>query len=653
MQPVERRLAAIMALDVVGYSRMMGDDETGTLDRLKQVQTRVLTRQIDQFHGRVVKLMGDGMLIEFGSVVNAVSCAIAIQTEMQQWNRDNIPMQLRIGINSGDIIIDGNDIFGDGVNIAARLESIADVGGVFVSAAVHASVHNKVTATFEYVGEKQLKNIETPVAVYRVHFDGITNITTNQSASTAPLRRILPATTVVLLLAVVIYWLFVHNADTQQPVAQSTPPQPPNIITQVPQQQKPLIAVLPFNNFSPDKNQDYFSDGLTEDLITDISKIGSIGVIARNSTFAYKGTSPDVRQIGTTLGATHVVEGSVRKAGNTVRITVQLINAIDGSHIWAERYDRQLQEIFTLQDEITSKIISAIAQQLGTTKLPTQLQQAQDAALQYAADRRPAANNVAAYEEFLQGWALYNRPSPENFVEAVTHFQHALELDPDYIRANEALASVYWEVWKRFWQRSLGLSQNYLAWEKADQYLQKTVQTPSPLSYRVSSEMLLFNRRYGQAITEAEAAIRLDPNSALSYVVLANAKTFAGEAADAIPLIEKAMQLDPHYPPAYLFNLALAQFCLEQYRDAANHLTKAIERNAGDPFWFALLLAIYGKMGELDNAQQALTRLDALQSAANMPRFSIGWPTGRWPFKENSDTVRLKEGFLAGGLPEG
>jgi TolB-like protein/Flp pilus assembly protein TadD len=652
METVERRLAAVLALDVVGYSRLMGEDEAGTLQRFKAVRAAVVDPALARHHGRVVKLMGDGLLVDFDSAVNAVACAVEIQDGMRAQEKQNTevtPMRFRIGINSGDVIIDGDDIYGDGVNIAARLESIADPGGIFVSAFVYAGVHKNLPARFESLGKKKLKNIESPVAVYRV----VTGEPAVKSAVNGTGRRHLLAAAVVALAVGALAWWVTTPQDSPPTTAEhalphgaSEPATSPDAVGRT-----PVIAVLPLDNFSGDPEQDYFSDGLTEDLITDISKLSGMSVIARNSTFSYKGKAADVREVGIALGATHVVEGSVRKAGDTVRITVQLIDAADARHLWAERYDRKLEDIFAIQDEVVAKIVNALAAQFDIARVLPLASPGVPVGTAQAGGH--GTSSVEAYEAFLQGWALYNRPSPESFAAAVPHFERALEIDPAYARAHAALASIYWEAWKRFWQRSLGLPENFAAWERADHHLQLAMRSPTPLAYRVSSEMLLTNRRFDQAISEARSAIAMDSNDALGYVVMANANTFAGDPDTALDLVAAAMQIDPRYPPAYLFSLALAEFGLERYEDAAQHLLEATSRNDRDPFWFALLVATYGQMGATEKAAAALARLDELQAAAGMPRFTIGWPTGRWPYRSAQDSERLREGLLAGGLPEG
>jgi len=364
---VERRLAAILAIDVVGFSRMMRADEVGTLRRLKAIRADFIDPAIANAQGRIVKLMGDGILAEFDSAVHAVQCGINIQEKLYHQNSgapDGEAMMVRMGINLGDIIIEGDDIYGDGVNVAARLESIADVGGIFVSASIQDSAQNKVSSEFVDLGDQQLKNIDHPVRVYRVGVQGAPSApapATAKRAGVAGWAKI--AGVVAVAVVAVLVWKAVDTDERAKPASVEAAKVQEYAASPAAATKpgKPVIAVLPFNNFSDDKEQKYFSDGLTEDLITDISKVSCVRVIARNSTFSYKGESLDVRSVGKELGATHIVEGTVRKAGGTVRITVQLINAVDGNHIWAERYDRELKDIFAVQDEVIGQIIAILS----------------------------------------------------------------------------------------------------------------------------------------------------------------------------------------------------------------------------------------------------------------------------------------------------
>jgi adenylate cyclase len=360
-EQTNRRLAAVLAADVVGYSRMMSVDEVSTLAALKRHRETVFDPAVAQHKGRIVKLIGDGTLVEFASVVDAVKCALAIQREIKAAQPNGDSIMLRIGINLGDIIIVGEDIYGDGVNVAARLESLADPGGICVSGVVNESVGNRLAVSFADGGEVAVKNITRPIRIWKWHPDG-------EALSSGPLPQ----------------------------------------LPQASQSEPPSIAVLPFNNMSGDPEQEYFSDGITEDIITDLSKIAGLLVIARNSSFAYKGKNPDIRTVGRDLGVRSVLEGSIRRAGNRVRITAQLINAANGAHLWAERYDRDLTDIFAVQDDVTRRIVDAL-------KVKLTLAEAANIA-------ETPTNNLAAHDLFLRGRELirgtkFNR---EIFWQAMT-----------------------------------------------------------------------------------------------------------------------------------------------------------------------------------------------------------------------------------------
>src|SRR5437870_1698855 len=370
---MERRLTAILAADVVGYSRMMGANEAGTLDALKAVRTDFVDVKITQHQGRVVNLTGDGMLVEFPSVVNAVECAAEIQRGMRDRNVDSAPdrrIEFRIGVNLGDVIVEGDDIYGDGVNVAVRLESIAEPGGISVSHAVRDQVGNRLDLTFEDKGEQNLKNIEKPIRVYSVSLDG--------------------------------------------PAARSEKQRP---------SKKPSISVMPFANMIGDPEQEYFSDGITEDILTDLSKISALAVTARNTAFQFKGQSPDICEVARKLGVSHVLEGSVRKAGNRVRITAQLIAGTSDEHMWAERYDRDLDDIFALQDEISEAIVKALKLKL----LPEEKQ---------AIETR-STTNPEAYKFYLMARQYSVAGNARHREVTIRLCQRAVEIDPTYARRSE------------------------------------------------------------------------------------------------------------------------------------------------------------------------------------------------------------------------
>jgi adenylate cyclase len=386
---LERRLAAILAADVVGYSRLMGEDETGTLERLKTLRRKLVKPKIAERGGRIVKLMGDGLLAEFPSVVEAVQCAIDIQqevTEREPDTSDDRRIRLRIGINLGDIIVEGSDIFGDGVNVAARLEALSDPGGICISGTVFDHVKGKIGLDFEDLGEQQVKNIKDPVRVYRVVLDSATNEGEAAGTSTG------------------------SAAMLELP-------------------DKPSVAVLPFTNMSGDPEQDYFSDGITEDIITELSRFSSLFVIARNSSFAFKGQAVDLAEVAKRLGVEYILEGSVRKAGDRVRITAQLIEAVTHSHLWAERYDRQLEDIFSLQDDITERVVWALVGHLEQTETGK-------------AKRRGSAHPTA-YDLSLRAEEHLGRYTPDDTAEAIRLLESAVAMAPESGRALSGLADAY------------------------------------------------------------------------------------------------------------------------------------------------------------------------------------------------------------------
>jgi TolB-like protein len=405
---------------------------------------------------------------------------------------------------------------------------------------------------------------------------------------------------------------------------------------------KPSIAVLPFTNMSGDPEQGYFADGMTEDLITDLSKVAGLFVIARNSTFAYKGKSPDIRQVAEELGVRYVLEGSVRRSGDQVRINAQLIDATTGGHMWADRYDGNLKDIFGLQDEVTRNIVTILAVQLTTDDKERAT--------------RKETENPQAYDAFLKGWEPYLRQRPNEFRMAISYFEKAVELDPQYGRAYAALAATYWEVWKRFWHERLGLP--YGSHEprfRAEQFLAKAMQNPTPLAHQVASAMSLHMQQHEDAIAEAQRAIALDPNDADSFIALANALSLAGQADEALGWVERAMRLNPHYPPYYLYQLGLAQFSIKQLEKAASTLETATALNPDDRWSYRLLLATYGL---LDRTEDATSALEVIEE-----RDERGWlsaidpltvrTSAFWlPFKNPEDAERLAQGLRNAGIPD-
>ena len=440
----ERRLAAILSADVVGYSRLMGVDESGTLARLKTHREEIIDPKIAGRHGRIVKLMGDGVLVEFASVVNAVQCAADIQRAMADRNADVAEerrIELRIGINLGDIIVDGDDIHGDGVNVAARLQEMAEPGGTCVSGVVFDAAKDKLDVGFKDLGPQALKNIAEPVRAYRVLPRSAAVVGERAATKPArPRRWAIPAGAAVVVIAVaagVVIW--------QEPWVERVEPASVELMA-FPLPDKPSIAVLPFTNMSDEPGQEWFADGMTDDLITDLSKNPALFVIARNTSFQYKGQAVDVKTVAEELGVKYVLEGSVRRADGQVRINAQLIDAITGGHVWAERYDGRMKDIFALQDKVTRQIVAAMAGELT----PDEERGAVIA----------ETDSVEAYDAFLQGWERLGLFTPENLASAVSSFEKAIELDPEYGRAHAALALSYLRAVRTRWFRHLGMEEN-------------------------------------------------------------------------------------------------------------------------------------------------------------------------------------------------
>ena len=494
----QRRLAAIFAADVVGYSRLIRVDEEGTLTRLKTLRRELVDPEITARGGRIVKLMGDGMLAEFASVVDAVCAAAGIQQAVAERNAE-LPnekrMEFRVGVNLGDVVIDGDDIQGDGVNVAARLEGLAEPGGICISGAVHDQVRDRVDLAFEDMGEQTVKNIDRPVWVWR--------------------------------------WSAAGSAGPK--VTASEP---------LPLPDKPSIAVLPFDNMSGDPEQEYFSDGISEDIITALSKVHWLFVIARNSTFTYKGSAVDVTRVARELGVRYVVEGSVRKAANKVRITAQLVDGTTGNHVWAERYDRELTDIFAVQDEITETIVGRIDTELRASEIDR-------------ARRKPPAN-LDAWELYQRGlWHFYKVTEQDNEA-ARTLFHESVERDPNFAVAHAGIAGTC------FIEVLLGFGDNpteWLATGLAAGEQAVALDDKDGFTHYVLGRVLTLAGQGDRAIAELEKSVALNPSFAHGYYGLGFTLNWYGRAADAIPRLDMAMRLSPHDPILWAMQVFRASCC--------------------------------------------------------------------------------------------
>jgi TolB-like protein/class 3 adenylate cyclase len=546
-----RRLAAILAADVAGYSRLMGADEEGTHERLKALRHELLDPKIAEHHGRVVKTTGDGLLVEFASVVDAVRCAVAVQQAIPEWNTgvetDN-RIELRIGINLGDVIVEGDDLYGDGVNIAARIEALADAGGVFVSNTVHDHVRDRLPFVFEDLGERQVKNIARPVRVYRVR----------EAAAKSP----------------------------------SVPASPA-----LPLPDKPSIAVLPFANLSGDPEQEYFADGMVEEIITALSRIRWLFVIARNSSFTYKGQAVDVKQVGRELGVRYVLEGSVRKAGTQVRINGQLIDAATGAHLWADRFDGSLEDVFELQDRVALSVAGVI-----------------EPALQVAEMRRSAARSatdLGAYDLYLRALAVFFPTTKERIVEALGLLEQAIAIDRHYAPALSWAARCHLQLFVNGWAEEPETSRRR-ARDLARLALDVAENDPGILA-NTASVLVHLGEDIGAMIGLVDRALALNPSYARGWHVSGTLRLAAGQLDLAIEHVETSLRLSPRERiGSTLFVIGRAYFFKRQFEEAAAKLLLSIQDDPGFPPSYRCLAACYAHMGRLDEARAIVAQLRAI-----------------------------------------
>jgi adenylate cyclase len=584
---VDRRLAAIFAGDIAGYSRLMGADEEGTLRQLKARRKELVDPRITEHRGRIVKTTGDGMLVEFVSVVDAVRCAVDIQRGMAERNSE-VPadkrIQFRIGINVGDIIIDGDDIFGDGVNVAARLQTLADPGGIMVSGVVHDQVRDKLSFYFEDMGEQTVKNIARPIGVHRVSL--------TESVSPATLKSAAVAT------------------SEQSPA------------------NRPSIAVLPFVNMSGDPEQEYFADGISEDIITGLSKLRWLFVIARNSSFTYKGKAVDLKRVSRELSVRYLLEGSVRKGGNRVRITTQLIDATTGSHIWADRYDGELTDVFALQDEITRKVIAAIE---------PSLLEAEGARSQH----RPP-EDLDAWDMVMRANSQFWRLTKSDSEAAIAILRKAVERYPNYAPAHSMLAylllisrQVGWISMEREVNEPAAIAAHAVELDDRD-----------PWAHLALGYVALTRRRTDAVVDELQRALDLNPNFAAARGFLGLALTLDGQSDQAIEHLEQAIRMSPHDPQNALFNVGLAgaHYLAGRFNEAIVYGRKAMQQRFGLTNGHRIYIASLAQAGQIDEARAALAKLQELQ-----PGNSIAWIERNIPYTPGP-MEKFLEGMRKAGL---
>ncbi|ACP22063.1 probable adenylate class-3/4/guanylyl cyclase (plasmid) [Sinorhizobium fredii NGR234] len=628
----ERRLVAILAVDIVGYSRLIEADEARTLAAMKAWRSEIFDPFVEDYHGRIVKLMGDGAIVEFGSVVDAVACAVASQSKIAARQADVASQHrllLRMGINLGDVVVDGDDLLGDGVNVAARLEQMCEPGGLFISGTAFDHLQGTLELPLEFIGEQHVKNIKRPVRVYRVRFEGNARHRRFQVRSFR--SWIIPAALALLLLiSVPAVWLAQRRESAD---AASVPRMA------LPLPQKPSIAVLPFENLSSDAGQSYFADGMTDDVITELSKLSGIFVIARNSTFAYKGKPTKVQQVAKELGVHYILEGSVRREGNHVRVNAQLIDALDGHHLWAQRYDGEMSGVFGLQDRVIGQIVSTLSVKLTSAEKSV-------AAV-------PETINPRAYDTLLQGWDHLRRDTEAEMAMAAAFFQKAIVLDPSYSRAYASLAAANWRTSILSWN----FSRREAASRNLDRNLAKAMEKPTPLAYAISAQLLAQQGRYDEAFAAIDRAMKLAPNDPDNHVSMARVLNATGHAAEAEQQVRLAMRIDPHPPKATLRMLAVSLFSQGKYNEAADTLERVIEKKSDLQADYATLISSYGYLGRTDGIQALINRYNKLATSFLGDSLTVQESAFDWygnAFRYHRPYIaRLQEGLRKAGVPEG
>jgi adenylate cyclase len=591
--PTYRRLAAVLIADVVGYSRLIGSQEERTISRLRAIRDEVVDPAIAAYHGRLVRITGDGLLVEFASVMDAVRCASSIQRTMAAHNDGVVAderIQYRIGINVGEIVIaDDGDIFGDGVNIAARLEALAEPGGICVSSRVQEDVAGRLDLVFEDAGEHSLKNIARPVRLYRARFgDGANGSATPQGETATALA--LP--------------------------------------------DRPSIAVLAFANMSNDAEQEFFADGIAEDIITELSRSRSLFVIARNSSFIYKGRPVAIPDVGRELGVRYVLEGSVRKSRSRVRVTAQLIDAVSGGHVWAERYDRELADIFAVQDEITASVSAAIQPALERSERERVV-------------RKPG-DSLDAWESYHRGMWHFSKVDAAENEAARRFFQRALELDPQFARAAAALSLTYLHEITLYSRPHLRESNLPLALEHATRAV--AIDPTDASGHAALARALWISGRHAESLAKADIAVGLDPNSAAAHGALGGARLWGGLPEQAIQPLQTAMRLSPFDPltPLWLHFTARARYWSGEYDAAVSVATQLRRSFPGFRQPYNTLIAALGQVGRIEEAHAVLADGTARFGATFRSLMSL--PLDQLRELRPEDREHLIEGFRKAGI---
>ncbi len=633
---VKRKLSAILSADVVGYSRLMGEDEVSTV-RTLEAYRKVISDLIEQFRGRVVDSPGDNLLAEFASVVDAVQCAVEIHDVIRAKNEE-LPedrrMLFRIGVNLGDVIEEGDRIYGDGVNIAARLEGLAEPGGICISGTAHEHIENKLALGYEFLGEHAVKNIIKPVKVYRVPMGLKSDTSKGENEKKTRLKNwqwaaMGAAGAIIIIIAALAIWNFYHRGPSIEPAAVER--------MAYPLPDKPSIAVLPFTNMSGDPDQEYIGDGLSENIISALSVSSQLFVIARNTTFTYKGKAADIKQVAEDLGVQYVLEGSILKSGERLRVTAQLIDALTGHHLWSEVYDREMVGLFELLDEITKKIMVSLQAELAWV--------GEDARM-----LAKSTHSLEAWKHFIKGRELYENFIEQDNAKAREHLEAALELDPQYVPAISQLGFIHFLDSIMGWSNSPSASMNR-AFELAQNAVELDDQDPT--GHSLLGYVFLWQGQHEKAIFEGKRAINLGPNYALGCGVLGTIMTFSGQFDDAIPVLEKGYRLNPNLDPIFLNGLAQSYIFLARYEEALEVCNEMEERVLNGRLrgydWFPPLSSswIYQELGREEEARaymaEALKREPDLSSELYRKIF---------PYKNPAHLQRALDAFHKAGMPE-
>ena len=626
MPPKERtgKLAVILHADVVGSTALVQQDEQRAHERIQDTFRRFGVT-IAKYHGHVRELRGDALLGEFERASDAVSAALAFQAEQATYNaalEDDIRPMVRVGIAMGEVIVADDTITGAGVVLAQRIEQLTEPGGVGLHGAAYETIPGRFPFVYANLGEHTVKGFENPVRLFAATLARDTELPAPSPRIGGRKRPAMLAAAIMAMVAAIVLVLYQPwrpggSSNGRFPAIRS-------------ESHAASIIVLPFDNLSGEANQAYFSKGITEDITTDLSRIANLFVIARNTAFTYENKAVNPQQISDELGVKYVLEGSVRRVGELLRINVQLIDGATGGHLWANRYDGSIDDVLEFQDKVIESIVSTLSLKLDVE------QEKRLASLE--------TKNPKAYDAFLQGWSHYLNRTAEDYAEAVIHFKRAVALDPNYSRAYAALASTYWEGWERWWYKQLGFDEWIGPRREAEKYLAIAMKNPTALAHEVASEVARQEDRHADMVREAETAVRMDPNDPNNYIGLMLALMLDGDARGALEAVDRAMVLDPHYPAYYLYLKGMAYFSLKDYTQAAGYLERALERNPKNFSANNFLIPTYAYLGRIEDAKRRV--------AWHPLPISLDWMKYYYRYKNEEDWEHFARGLRMAGVPD-